>query len=107
MTLFNKREDAFEAKYARDAEMLFKARARRNKLLGLWAAQLMDKNLEEAERYAMEVVESDVERRGEVSITSKVLGDLIAAGQTITREEFAGKLEHFQDMARDQIAKGE
>lgn len=107
MTIFNKRDDAFEAKFARDAEMLFKARARRNKLIGLWAAELVGKTHDEAMAYAQSVVESDVERRGDADVLAKVLGDLIAAEQTVTKEEVARQLAYWQDIARDQIAKGE
>ena len=59
MTTFDERENAFESKYAHDAEMQFKADARRNKLLGLWAAGLMGKSEAEATAYAAEVVKSD------------------------------------------------
>jgi hypothetical protein len=106
MTLFDKRDDAFEAKFARDAEMLFKARARRNKLIGLWAAGLAGKTGEEAEKYGQEVVAADVERRGDADVYAKILGDLIAAGHEVTKEEVGRQLAYWQDVARDQIAKG-
>ena len=61
MTTFDERENAFEAKYAHDADMQFKADARRNKLLGLWAAELMGLSGEAAANYAKEVVKSDFE----------------------------------------------
>ncbi len=62
MTTFDEREHAFENKFAHDAEMQFKAEARRNKLLGLWAAELLGKSGDEAEAYAQEVVKSDFEK---------------------------------------------
>lgn len=76
MTTFNDRENAFENKYAHDAEMQFKADARRNKLLGLWAAGLMGKSGEAAAEYAKEVVKSDFEEAGHEDVYRKVAGDL-------------------------------
>ena len=76
MTTFDDRENAFEAKYALDAEMRFKAEARRNKLLGLWAAGLMGKDADAARAYATEVVNSDFAEAGEEDVYRKVSGDL-------------------------------
>jgi len=76
MTTFDDRENAFENKYAHDAEMLFKAEARRNKLLGLWAAELLGKSGADAEDYAKEVVKSDFEEAGHEDVFRKVSGDL-------------------------------
>lgn len=76
MTTFDDREHAFEAKYAHDAEMQFKADARRNKLLGLWAAELMGKSGEDAAAYAREVIKSDFEEAGHEDVFRKVSGDL-------------------------------
>ena len=76
MTTFDDRENAFEAKYALDAEMQFKAEARRNKLLGLWAAGLMGKDADTARAYATEVVNSDFAEAGEEDVYRKVSGDL-------------------------------
>jgi len=76
MTTFDERENAFENKYAHDAEMQFKADARANKLLGLWAAELMGKTGDEAEAYASEVVKSDFEEAGHEDVYRKVSGDL-------------------------------
>ncbi len=76
MSTFNDRENAFENKYAHDEEMLFKAGARRNKLLGLWAADLMGKTGEAAAEYAREVVKSDFEEAGDEDVYRKVSGDL-------------------------------
>ncbi|KAJ04711.1 DUF1476 domain-containing protein [Sulfitobacter mediterraneus] len=76
MTTFDNRENAFENKFAHDAEMQFKADARRNKLLGLWAAGLMGKSGAEAEAYAKEVVKSDFEEAGHEDVYRKVAGDL-------------------------------
>lgn len=76
MTTFDDRENAFENKYAHDAEMQFKAEARRNKLLGLWAADLLGKSGDEAAEYAKEVVKSDFEEAGDEDVYRKVSGDL-------------------------------
>ena len=76
MTTFDDRENAFETKYAHDAEMQFKAEARRNKLLGLWAAGLMGKDEAAAADYAREVVKSDFEEAGDEDVYRKVSGDL-------------------------------
>lgn len=76
MTTFDDRENAFENKYAHDAEMQFKAEARRNKLLGLWAAELLGKSGADADAYAKEVVKSDFEEAGHEDVYRKVSGDL-------------------------------
>ena len=76
MSTFDDRENAFENKYAHDAEMQFKADARRNKLLGLWAADLMGKTGDDAAEYAKEVVKSDFEEAGDEDVYRKVSGDL-------------------------------
>ncbi len=76
MSSFDDRKDAFESKYAHDAEMQFKAEARRNRLLGLWAAELMGKSGDDAADYAKEVVKADFEEAGEEDVYRKVSGDL-------------------------------
>ena len=76
MSTFDEREHAFENKYAHDAEMLFKAEARRNKLLGMWAAGLMGKSDEDAAAYAREVIQADFEEAGDEDVYRKVSGDL-------------------------------
>ncbi|MFK7876661.1 MAG: DUF1476 domain-containing protein [Paracoccaceae bacterium] len=76
MSSFDDRADAFENKFAHDAEMQFKAEARRNKLLGLWAADLMGKTGADAEAYAKEVIKADFEEAGDEDVYRKVAGDL-------------------------------
>lgn len=76
MSTFDDRENAFENKFAHDEEMQFKAEARRNKLLGLWAAELMGKSDEAAADYAREVVRADFEEAGDEDVYRKVSGDL-------------------------------
>ncbi|WP_375281788.1 DUF1476 domain-containing protein [Pseudooctadecabacter sp.] len=76
MSSFDDRADAFENKFAHDAEMQFKAEARRNKLLGLWAAGLMGKDGDDAAAYAKEVVKADFEEAGHEDVYRKLAGDL-------------------------------
>lgn len=90
MSTFDDRENAFENKYAHDAEMQFKAEARRNKLLGLWAATLLGKTGDDALEYAKEVVKSDFEEAGEEDVFRKVSGDLgDKADEATIREQMA------------------
>jgi hypothetical protein len=90
MTTFDDRENAFEAKFAHDAEMQFRAEARRNKLLGLWAADLMGKSGDAAAAYAVEVVKSDFQEAGDEDVYRKVSGDLGAlADETTIRTKMA------------------
>jgi hypothetical protein len=80
MTTFNDRERAFETKFAHDEEMRFRITARRNRLLGEWAARQMGLSEAETESYAKDVVRSDFEEAGDHDVVRKVLGDLAAAG---------------------------
>lgn len=90
MSTFDDRKNAFEAKYANDAQMQFKAEARRNKMLGLWAADLMGKDADAAAAYAMEVVKSDFEEAGDEDVYRKVSGDLgDKADETTIRAKMA------------------
>ena len=85
MTTFDKREEGFESKFAHDEELRFKAMARRNKLLGLWAAGLMGLSGAEADAYAKDVVAADFEKPGDDDVVQKVIGDLKA--KSIDRSE--------------------
>jgi hypothetical protein len=76
MSTFNDRERAFESKFAHDTEMQFRAEARRNKLVGLWAAGLLGKSGDEAAEYAMSVVKADFEEAGIEDVVRKVATDL-------------------------------
>ncbi len=80
MTTFDDREKAFEKKYAHDAEMQFKATARRDRLLGLWAAEKMGLSAEEAVEYAKSVVIADLEEAGDEDVYRKVAADLEGKG---------------------------
>ena len=83
MTTFDDRERAFEAKFAHDEEMLFRITARRNRLVGEWAAALMGLTKEETDAYAKSVVQADFEEAGDEDVIRKLLGDLILAGVEI------------------------
>lgn len=100
MSTFNEREDAFEKKFAHDANMQFKAGARRNKLLGLWAAELMGKSADAAEAYAGEVVKSDFEEAGDEDVFRKVFGDL---GGRVDEETLRTKMAALMVVAKDQV----
>ncbi|MFN3817738.1 DUF1476 domain-containing protein [Blastomonas sp.] len=83
MTSFSDRERAFEAKFAADADLQFRITARRNRLLGHWAAQQMGLTPEETEAYAKAVVQADFEEAGDEDVIRKLLGDLVSAGVEI------------------------
>jgi hypothetical protein len=95
------REKAFENKFAHDQELRFKAEARRNKLIGLWAAGLLGKA--DPDAYAKEVVASDFEEAGDEDVLRKLKADLSAGGVSITDEELRGKMVEFLGQAIDQI----
>jgi len=103
MTQFDDRERAFEAKFARDEEMQFRVIARRNRLLGEWAARRMGLTDAEAEAYSKDVVRSDFEEAGEHDVIRKVLGDLTAAGVDCNEDEVRDALRNKEIDARRQI----
>ncbi len=80
MTSFGDREKAFETKFARDEELQFKITARRNRLVGEWAAGKMKLTSEESDSYAKSVVQADFEEAGDEDVVRKLLGDLVSAG---------------------------
>jgi len=100
MTTFDDRENAFESKFAHDAEMQFKVDARRNKLLGLWAAEFLGKSGDAAAAYATEVVKSDFEEAGDDDVLRKVAGDL---GNLASNEDIRGKMTELMATAKKQI----
>lgn len=81
MTTFNDREKSFEKKFERDQDLQFKVTARKNKMLGLWAAGLMGKTGADAEAYAKDVVMADFEKPGDDDVIQKLVKDLSAAGK--------------------------
>jgi hypothetical protein len=103
MTTFDDRERAFETKYARDEEMQFRIIARRNRLLGEWAARLMGLSEEETASYAKDVVRADFEEAGDDDVVRKVLGDLTAAGVDADEAKIREAMGHKTVEARRQI----
>lgn len=103
MSSFDDRERAEEAKYALDQETQFKVMARRNKLLGLWAADLLGKTGADAEAYAKEVVLSDLEEAGDDDVFRKVRGDFEAAGVDRTDKQIREQMAELLPVARDAI----
>ena len=100
MTTFDDRESAFENKFAHDEEMQFKAQARCNKLLGLWAAELMGKSGDDAEAYAKTVVVADFEEAGHEDVVRKVAGDLDGKASA---DEIRAKMAELLKVAKDQV----
>ena len=103
MTTFDDRERAFETKFAHDEEMRFRLLARRNKLLGLWAAKLMKLSPAEADSYAMDVVRADFEEAGDEDVIRKVLGDLTGAGVEADDAEIRQQLDFKTAEAKRQL----
>jgi len=102
MSTFDERETAFENKFAHDEEMKFRAEARRNKLLGLWAAELMGKTGEDAEVYARAVVKADFEEPGHEDVVRKVAGDL---GDIADADTIRAKMDELLKIAKAQLVK--
>ena len=100
MTTFDDRENAFEAKFAHDAEMQFKAEARRNKLVAVWAANLLGKSEAETQAYVAEVIAADFEEAGDEDVVRKVAGDL--AGKASV-DQVRAKLGELLPVAKAQL----
>ena len=106
MTTFDKREEGFEKKFAHDEELRFKATARRNKLLGLWAAQKLGMSGADADAYAKEVVQADFEEAGEDDVFRKVRKDLDAKGAAASDQEIRTQMVQLMAQAVQQIEAG-
>ena len=105
MTTFDDRENAFENLYAHNAEMQFKAEARRNKLLGLWAAEKMGLTGDAADAYAKTVVIADLQEAGDEDVYRKVAADLDEHGAGVPEAELRGQMQGLMNEAKAQIAK--
>jgi len=105
MTTFDDREKAHETKFSHDMELQFKARARRNKMLGLWAAGLMGKSGADAEAYAKEIVLANFEKPGENDVLHKLMKDLAAAGKPTEEHTIRRQSERLMVEAKEQIMK--
>jgi len=106
MNEFDKREEGFEKKFALDEEQKFKAEARRNKLLGLWAAEKLGIAGDAATAYAKDVVAADFEEPGDKDVLHKVLKDLTAKGQTVTERDIRAKMDELLAVAAAQVKAG-
>ncbi len=103
MTSFDDREKAYEKKFAHDAELKFKASARRNKLLGVWAAEKMGMTGDDVEHYAKGVVLADLEEPGDEDVLRKVRGDFDDAGIDQSDHQIRRTMEELMDKAVAQI----
>jgi hypothetical protein len=106
MTTFDKREEAFEKKYALDEEQKFKAMARRNKLLGLWVAEKLGKSGDAAAAYAKEVIAAEFEGAGDADVVRKVTGDLSAKGISVSEQEIRTQMSELMAVAVAQVKAG-
>ena len=99
MTTFDKREDAFEKKFAHDAELRFKAEARRNRMLGTWAAGLLGKRGADADAYVRSVIEADFEQAGDEDVFRKLRRDFDAAKVTQSDHQIRRTMEEMMQKA--------
>ncbi len=106
MTTFDQRKDAFENKFAHDEELRFKATARRNKLLGLWAAEKLGKSGADADAYAKSVVVADFEEAGDEDVVRKVKGDFTAASVALEDAEIRRVMTELLIKAAEDIQAG-
>jgi hypothetical protein len=103
MSSFNEREKGFENKFTHDQETAFKVAARRNKLLGLWAAEQMGLADNQADAYAREVISADLQEAGEEDVYRKIAGDFAAKGVDASEHRIRREMAAMLDLARDQI----
>ena len=106
MSTFDKREEGFEKKFALDEEQKFKAEARRNRLLGLWAAEKLGITGDAATTYAKEVVAANFEEAGDADVLRKVLKDLTAKGLAATEAEIRRRMDELMAAAAAQVMAG-
>ncbi len=103
MTTFNDREKAFEDKYKHDQELQFKVEVRRNKLLGLWVAEMLGLSGADAEAYAKEVVSADFEEPGPADVIRKILGDAQPKNLDLSEHRLRKKMDELVAVAKEQI----
>ena len=106
MTTFDKREEGFEKKFAHDEELKFKATARRNKLLGMWAAEKMGISGPAADAYAKEVVAADFEEPGDNDVFRKIRRDFDAKGVAQSDHQIRRTMDELMEQAIAQIKAG-
>jgi hypothetical protein len=107
MTTFDDREHGYERKFAEDEALEFKATSRRNRLLGLWAGELMGLEEKHLEDYAAAIVRSEVAAPDEEDVLRRVVGDLVGAGLKVSEGQVRGKMHELLAVARGQIQAGE
>ena len=103
MTTFNDREKAFEDKYKHDQDLQFKVEVRRNKLLGLWVAEMLGLSGADAEAYAKEVVSADFEEPGHADVIRKILGDTQPKNLDLSEPGLLKKMDELVPVAKEQI----
>ena len=103
MAGFDDREKTFESKWAHDEELRFRVYARRNKLLGLWAADVMGLGSDEADAYAKEVISADFEEAGDEDVYRKVKGDFEAKGVDVTEHHLRKRMQDLLEEAHSQV----
>ena len=101
MSSFDEREKAQEAKFAHDAQLQFRAEARRNKLLAVWAAELMGRT--DVDAYVTEVIAADFEEAGDEDVYRKVLADFTASKTLVGEEPLRAKMRELMILAKDQV----
>ena len=106
MTQFDKREEGFEKKFALDEEQKFKAEARRNRLLGMWAAEQLGITGDAATAYAKEVVAADFEEAGDADVVRKVLGDFAGKNVAVTEQAIRAKMSELLAVAAAEVKAG-
>jgi len=106
MASFDDRQKGFEGQFAHDAEMEFKATARRNKLLGLWAAEKLGKIGDDAAQYAKDVVIADLEAAGDDDVIGKLIKDFGHAGVVVPVADITAEMERLMPIARKQMMEG-
>jgi len=106
MSGFDKRREGFESKFAHDQDLKFKATARRNKLLGLWAAEKLGLTAEQADAYAKEVVKSDFEEAGEEDVFRKVRKDFDAKKVDVSDHQIRREMDELMHTAVEQVQSG-
>ena len=106
MSGFDKRREGYESKFAHDQDLKFKATARRNKLLGLWAAEKLGMSADEAAAYAKDVVKADFEEVGEEDVFRKIRKDFDAKAVTISDHQIRREMEDLMVKAVEQIQAG-
>lgn len=106
MTTFDERERAFENMFQHDEELLFRIRAKRDKLVGLWAADLLGLTEDDADAYAKQIIDQDMSTKGPHDIRDRIVADLKAQNVDISDHRVEKEMDHLLSVAREQVMKG-